>query len=296
MSQQQNTSHLTQLIILVLILILLVLWFYQERGFEPLVTILIVLEGSALWMVARNPRLAAPLNFLSIGIFIVGLLTILQPEDDEGLSPTLPSAITLVSAVATSTFTPTIMPSTTPTPTRTAMPTNMPQPTATSPPTRTPTPQPELRCTLTTTPFSRVWESVKLRTGCPTAPAITALAAEERFERGYMFWREPIDTAHALVALDTGGWQRFSHMPFGANDPEFGCIDANTPPQCPPTPKRGFGKMWCDIPAIRQGLGNATNCERGYQGTMQTFEHAFMLGNDQGRVFVFYENGAWEVY
>jgi len=43
-------------------------------------------------------------------------------------------------------------------------------------------------------------------------------------------------------------------------------------------------------------LRHAVNCERGDQATMQKFEHAFMLGNDQGKAFVFYDNGSWEIY
>jgi len=153
----------------------------------------------------------------------------------------------------------------------------------------------ELQCALTSTPFSSVWESVKAQIGCPTGPSMTALVAEERFERGYMFWREPIDTSHALVAFDRGSWVRYYHRPYSANDPEFLCVDSNTPPQCPPTPKRGFGMMWCNIPEIRSGLGNARTCERGFQGTLQEFDNGFMLGSDQGQVFVFYHDGRWEI-
>lgn len=157
-----------------------------------------------------------------------------------------------------------------------------------------PPPQVTLNCDPVHPPLERVWNSVKARIGCPTGPAITALAAEESFERGFMFWREPIDTAHALVAYDHGSWIRYSGAPFGPDDPEFACVDAVTPAQCPPTPKRGFGKMWCNFSEIRSGLGNALTCERGFQGTMQDFDHGFMLANDQGQVFVFYHAGDWE--
>jgi len=52
--------------------------------------------------------------------------------------------------------------------------------------------------------------------------------------------------------------------------------------------------MWCDIPEIRQGLGNATDCERGYQGAMQSFEQGFMLQTDSGAIYIFFQDGTWQ--
>ncbi len=60
------------------------------------------------------------------------------------------------------------------------------------------------------------------------------------------------------------------------------------------TPKRGFGTLWCDIDAIRQGLGNATTCEDRFTGAMQNFEHGFMLQAKNGALLTFYEDGYWE--
>jgi hypothetical protein len=60
------------------------------------------------------------------------------------------------------------------------------------------------------------------------------------------------------------------------------------------TPRRGFGAMWCDIPENRNGLGNATDAERGFTGVMQRFENGSMLRTDSGAVYVFYDRGIWE--
>jgi len=109
-----------------------------------------------------------------------------------------------------------------------------------------------------------------------------------------MFWREPIDYAQALVLFDYRTWRIFERSPYVEGSPEFTCPDADTPAQCPPTPKRGFGMMWCEIPEIRNGLGNAIDCERGYEGSMQEFERGFMLQTDSGTVYVFYSNGRWD--
>jgi hypothetical protein len=74
---------------------------------------------------------------------------------------------------------------------------------------------------------------------------------------------------------------------------DYPCADANTPAQSPPTPRRGFGTMWCDIPAIRTGLGNATDVERGFTGSMQLFDKGFMIRTDYGANLVLFSNGTW---
>ena len=149
-------------------------------------------------------------------------------------------------------------------------------------------------CPVVSGPFADVWNAVQDSVGCAPGSAIHGLVAEENFEGGKMFWREPIDHAQALVFFNDGTWQVFPHDPFVEEMPEFSCPDANTPSQCPPTPKRGFGMMWCDIPEIRDHLGNAIDCERGYQGSMQQFERGFMLQTDNGVIYVFYDNNRWE--
>ena len=161
-------------------------------------------------------------------------------------------------------------------------------------PTATPIPPTATRaCPSVSGPFAAVWAQVRDRVGCATGSTIWGLVAEENFERGKMFWREPIDTAQALVLFNNGTWRIYHHSPY-PGEPEFWCPDANTPARCPPTPKRGFGMMWCDIPEIRQGLGNATDCERGYQGAMQSFEQGFMLQTDSGAIYIFFQDGTWQ--
>jgi len=165
-----------------------------------------------------------------------------------------------------------------------------PRPTSTKSPVSTPTPS----CPAVSGPFAAVWNSIQGETGCAIGSAINGFIVEENFEGGKMFWREPIDHAQALVLFNDGTWRIFEHSPYVEGSPEFSCTDANTPAQCPPTPKRGFGMMWCDIAEIRSGLGNATNCERGYQGSMQRFERGFILQTDGGVIYVLYSDGRWE--
>ncbi len=163
-----------------------------------------------------------------------------------------------------------------------------PPPTATLAPTATP------RCPIVEGTFAGTWANFEDGLGCALSEPQSHNGAEERFQFGRMFWRsDAIDYGQALVAFDNGTWRIFEHAPFVEGSPDFKCTDANTPAECPPTPKRGFGMMWCDIGAIRSGLGNATECERPYAGTQQTFQRGFILRSDSG-TFVFFNDGAWQ--
>jgi hypothetical protein len=183
------------------------------------------------------------------------------------------------------------------TPVPTITPTEKPTPLVlTQPPTPTMTPQPTPTTTCPTAggPFAVAWNRVQGTIGCADSNAITGLIVEENFEGGKLFWREPIDYAQILALFNDGTWQIVKHSPFIEGSPEFSCPDANTPSQCPPTPKRGFGIIWCDIPEMRARLGNALDCERGYQGSMQQFDRGFMLQTDSGAIYALYDDGRWE--
>ena len=165
---------------------------------------------------------------------------------------------------------------------------------APAPPTPTPAPTYTPRCPTASGPFRAAWQAVQDAIGCPTSPVIAGLVAEENFYGGKMFWREPIDRTQVLVLFNDQTWWLVQHTPFVEGSPEFSCPAPDTPSQCPPTPKRGFGQVWCDTPAVRSRLGNAVDCERGYQGTMQEFERGFMVQTDRGETYAFYADGRWE--
>ena len=190
----------------------------------------------------------------------------------------------------TNTQTPLPKPSKTSTPTPISS--DTPTETATATLTETPTPDDKVNCPAVSGPFSSIWND-QSDIGCATSQVYSGLVAEEHFEGGRMLWREPKDDGQALVLLNNGTWHIYKHAPFVEGSPEFPCTDENTPAQCPPTPKRGFGSMWCDIVDIRQGLGNATDCERGFQGTMQDFDKGHMLRTDRNAVFILYKDGTW---
>jgi len=167
-------------------------------------------------------------------------------------------------------------------------------PTGTPRPTEIPEPSPTLTCSPVDGTFAVVWSWVQEAVGCAESEALTGLIVEENFEGGKMFWRELVDYAQILALFTDGTWQIVKHSPYPEGSPEFSCPDASTPSQCPPTPKRGFGMVWCDIPEVRSRLGNATDCERGYQGSMQQFARGSMLQIDSGAIYIFYDDGHWE--
>jgi hypothetical protein len=174
-------------------------------------------------------------------------------------------------------------------------PKNIPTLTSIPSPTFFPRPTP-LNCPPFTGPFDTVWGTISTTIGCPSSGPVYGLTAEENFQGGKMFWRESFDFSQAIVLFYDGTWEVIRHRPYDdENDPEFSCVDQDTPAMCPPTPKRGFGMLWCNLPELRENLGVATECERGYYGLTQYFEHGFMIRSDEGTVYVLYgrEEGNW---
>jgi len=186
----------------------------------------------------------------------------------------------------------------TPTPTHTSEavstppPTATPYPTATSYPTSTPLPTetPTPACPAVAGPFARIWQEAQERLGCAVNQSHTTWVAEEHFERGWMFWREDTDRISALY--NHGGWGSYQNI-WHDGDPPFSC-PGSAPEESPPTPIRGFGKIWCTYETVRSELGWATDNERGYYATTQDFEHGLIMRTDGGTTYVLYGDGWWE--
>ena len=121
--------------------------------------------------------------------------------------------------------------------------------------------------------FASVWAARINQLGCPNpAGRQTNLQiAAQPFENGLMLWRS--DTAR-IYALPNG--QPFLRAPdtWDAAQPEYTC-PADAPSQTPPTPKRGFGKVWCQITAVRAQLGNAAGQETVMEVHWEEFELRF---------------------
>ena len=124
--------------------------------------------------------------------------------------------------------------------------------------------------------FADAWSAGNLRTtlGCPTKPEASLTTSFEPFANGFMVWRG--DTRRVTVFYQDGAWQEFPDT-WAEGQPEYGCTDAYTPAQTPPTPHRGFGKVWCAQPGVRDQLGAALQDEMGNDRPVQDFENGAML-------------------
>jgi serine/threonine-protein kinase len=257
--------------------------FQSVREFQVALTTATSLAPAPMVPAQRNKAMligGAVLILLLIGALVAGLAA------RNGQPEAPPTALVVIIPTATATMTPSTTSTlrVTVTPVSTRPPTGIPLPALTATP----------ACPPVTGPFAAVWSERQGRIGCAIGRVVNGTVAQEDFVGGTMFWREPIDAGQALVSFNNAPWQIFKHSPYVEGSPDFSCTAPDTPAQCPPTPRRGFGLMWCDISAIRQGLGNATDCESAYQGAMQQFERGFMLRDVRGAVRVFYNNGDWE--
>jgi len=162
-------------------------------------------------------------------------------------------------------------------------------------PSPVPTPAPPSGCTITPIlGFGRIWSTypgVRSKLGCPTEVEKGVWAAEEVFQNGYMFWRQ--DTKLIYVLYHNGAWQSFNDT-WTSSEPETD--PTIVPPPGYYQPKRGFGKVWRENPAVRSGLGWATTEERGFYASVQQFNGGLMLWSNVLGIFVLYGDGRWERY
>lgn len=167
----------------------------------------------------------------------------------------------------------------------------------TSPPTRQATPRPSPTPAPSPTPcqfpiqpaLAEAWRAEEL--GCPITPGAAAInTAYAPFEGGQMLWRG--DTDNIYVLFNDGRWASYRNM-WREGDPEFTCGEANSPP----TPVRGFGRVWCEQPGVREALGAVTAAEIGDAGSaVQDFVNGTILAAPFGGLFVFEgEDETWRL-
>ena len=110
--------------------------------------------------------------------------------------------------------------------------------------------------------------------------------AHEDCQNGRMCWRQDNDKIYVLY--NTRTWARYNDI-WQEGQPEFTCGG----PDSPPTPKRGFGKIWCENPAVKNGLGNATTGEWGDNGLVQDFAGGTIM-QVSGRTYALYtDSNSW---
>jgi hypothetical protein len=164
-------------------------------------------------------------------------------------------------------------------------------------PTATPTPGVAAGCLIAPRRgFGKVYTdnaAVARRLGCPTAPEATLVqAAEQSFERGYMFWDG--DTRRIYVFFGANNTWRYYPDTWAEGVPPAAVL---TPPAGLYQPVRGFGKVWLEQTGVREALGWATNQERLITSAVQQpYEGGAMLWTEARIIRVLYNSGAWELY
>ena len=214
---------------------------------------------------------------------------LISAEDGEDLEAESSEATEATEATDTpivATDTP-VPPTNVPTTPATAVSTNTPIPTNTPFPTNTPLPQPTACSIAVFSSFSSSWSAYSNQLNCPTAGGKSGVwLAQEDFNGGRMFWRE--DTSRIYVVYNGGGWGSYADT-WQDGDPEFACGTQTSPP----TPKRGFGQVWCAHDSVRSGLGSATEEEWGEHGSVQDFAGGTILQTGSGKTYIFLNNGTW---
>lgn len=97
----------------------------------------------------------------------------------------------------------------------------------------------------------------------PTPVIGQIFIAEQTFERGRMFWLQPVGQIW-VVATDENGnniWSVYEDT-FQEGQPEIN--PTLTPPVGLYQPERGFGKLWRETPEVQAAIGWAVEPEFGY--------------------------------
>jgi hypothetical protein len=115
--------------------------------------------------------------------------------------------------------------------------------------------------------------------------------AEQSFEGGYMFWRGDTSEIYALPLAQP--YRRFDDT-WDESQPAYSCPEL-APSQTPPTPQRGFGKVWCNESMISQLLGAATSEEYLFDARLQEFDSGLIFEAEQGVAYILEtQSNNWE--
>jgi serine/threonine-protein kinase len=232
------------------------------------------------------------LSLLCLGLTGGGVFYVFfRPASGTAPDPTLTITKTITEEPSSSPTTrPSLAPTETATP-RDATSTTVPSPTPTVRATSTPvvptdTPQPT--CPDVTGTFASLWQQYQGRLGCATRGVYSIWTAYEPFEGGWMVWRE--DTDEIWVLYHNHVWESFPNQWY-EGDPTYTCPDI-APNQSPPTPLRGFGKLWCTHAGVRNQLGNALSAETGSDSLLQDFDRGVIVKTGFG-TYVLYADQTW---
>ncbi len=193
-------------------------------------------------------------------------------------------------------------------PTDTPTVTPSPSPTSPPPPTATFTPTPPRWTDTGLRPSGRyadIWAALgqeNSELGYPVSePVGDRLCARQNFQRGYMVWFDnPQDPDPVWAAVMPGSGQSgdksYKFTDTWPGSPEYWCAEAET--YAPLGPKRGFGMLWCEYPALRADVGNAVDEEVGGPDhprcAAQPFQGGAIVHTPLDSAYwVFIDNGGW---
>jgi photosystem II stability/assembly factor-like uncharacterized protein len=169
-------------------------------------------------------------------------------------------------------------------------------------PTLPPASQQTVDCPFQPGYFADMWGPRASVLGCPVASDQVQMATQS-FETGLMFWRSmgstdqtsdaEISAAGIIYVLPESAPYSQHADTWNETLPAYSCPELG-PSQTPPTPQRGFGKVWCEVEAVRRQLGDATSEEEMIDVTMQEFEAGMIFQTTAGDLYVLPDSGAWE--
>ncbi len=154
--------------------------------------------------------------------------------------------------------------------------------------------------------FREIWQELgagSSRLGYPTGPEIIERNyARQPFERGLMVWWDNPQTPDYIWVIDSpnadlAGGKSSNLYPdtWSSDQPEISCAAAKDG-----GPVRGFGKVWCEHPALQPRLGKPTETERGSGGSppyavVQFYQGgAFLYIPHTAEVYVLFAQGDWQ--
>jgi hypothetical protein len=140
------------------------------------------------------------------------------------------------------------------------------------------------------------------RMGCAVAEAsmepvaINEYGAAQPTDR-FMLWFGEENTIYVL--FPEGQYKTYADTWNEATDPTYTCNPLNWEEDSPPLPRRGFGKVWCSDPVVRETLGPVAREERLCQHTvMQRFANGRLLACFEDatvRYFRLRDDGTWDL-
>jgi hypothetical protein len=112
----------------------------------------------------------------------------------------------------------------------------------------------------------------------------------------FMLWSSSEGTIYVL--LPGGAWEVYADE-WQEGDPTFTCNPLESEPDSPPLPRRGFGKLWCEMPELQTTMGTIDREERLCQHTVdQRFEEGRLIACFEDatiRYFRLLDDGTWDV-